>query len=261
MLLPLRASPQLESGIRQTGSPSCSDIKYKPQGCCTWHCVSFGVVPNEKRNVFVCLGSGLKTFHFWRHRDNNTQQKERFPNSKHPLPPLLLKKRSPFPLEPSSSCSAVIVPLRGVFFFPYNFSLPNSPVPCAEGRGLMFSPVRVCPASHWLLPTPGSWKSDFWGHERWPSADLGKWTALQSSSNLPSWSIPGHSVLLHRHSGTPRRRFPTSLLSSLLSYQTWQHSGTKLKNWLLPNAGFWRYSEIDILLSQIIGDKSFKFQG
>lgn len=164
MLLPLRASPQLESGIRKAGSPSCSDIKYKPQGCCTWHCVSFGVVPNEKRNVFVCLGSGLKTFHFWRHRDNNTQQKERFPNNKHPLPPLLLKKRSPFPLEPSPSCSAVVVPLRGVFFPIISHCLIVLLLVLSEGRGLMFSSVRVCPASHWLLLTPGSWKSDFWGH-------------------------------------------------------------------------------------------------
>lgn len=76
----------------------------------------------------------------------------------------------------------------------------------------------------------------------------------------PALSIRGHSVLLHSALWDGDFLL-TSLLQSPLSYQTWQHAGSKLKNWLLPNAGFWRYSEIDILLSQIIGDKSFKFQG
>lgn len=180
MLLPLPASPQLESGVRQTGSPSCSDIKYKPQECRTWHCVSFSVVPNEKRNVFVCLGSGLKTFHFWWHRDDNTQQKERFPSSKHPLPPLLLKKWSPYPLEPSPSCSAVIEPSREVFFS-YNFSLPNSLAPCAEG---------------WVPPDSRELKIRFLGtrevKECWPGERNGFGVFQQ-----PALSIPGHSVLLH----------------------------------------------------------------
>lgn len=50
----------------------------------------------KKKNVSVCLGSGFKTFRFWRHRDNNTQQKERFPKSQYSPSPFSFNKIEPF---------------------------------------------------------------------------------------------------------------------------------------------------------------------
>lgn len=123
------------------------------------------------------LVGGFKTFHFWKHGDNNKRQKERFQRSKYfpffsPFHEIgsVLPLREPFPTHPSRAPRGVV---------PLAISQPNRLVPCSVcfSRKGCFPPFQVGPLPTWLS-WKSSWKtreSDFLGPSGVPeTGDPGK---------------------------------------------------------------------------------------